>query len=301
MPKAVGESDLPQDYSEVEITSLGLAGDLEARRLLRRALKDAWPAARRFGWRLAGLCELDPADSDVGYNGKDGTLFVKVRDPSQTKKRPFYSYSFILATLLHELTHLSVLGHGKAFYRRLAEATASCGVDSELRKEVRAHVCGELLNAVCDNDARRAKALLAVHPEAVACRLTCEQQLPLEYAAHHGRVAMTKLLLEARADADACGGNGLPPLARAAAMGNSKTARLLLEAGAQRGRLEAVALVGACPCEEEDAVKPLRKCSDRGLSKAVSLPSIRLPMLPMLFPSTFRRSSAVTLSGTFAL
>ena len=31
--------------------------------------------------------------------------------------------------------------------------------------KVHSHVCAELLNAVCENDARRAKALLAVLPE----------------------------------------------------------------------------------------------------------------------------------------
>ena len=45
-----------------------------------------------------------------GYN-HDGTIFIKVRDP---RTGQLYSYSFILATLLHELTHLSFEGHGKA-------------------------------------------------------------------------------------------------------------------------------------------------------------------------------------------
>lgn len=227
----------PDLYPDSHITSLGLEGDAEARRLLRRSLREAWPAARHFGWQVGAICELDPANCDVGYTAEDGTLFVKVRDPAQGRNR-FYSYSFILATLLHELTHLSVLGHGKAFYRRLVEAVAACGAEPAVRREVHAHICGELLNAVCDNDARRARALLATLPEAVDCRLPgAGNQLPLEYAAHHGRVALTKLLLEARADANAtCRADGVPPLALAAARGNSKTAMVLLQAGAVRGR-----------------------------------------------------------------
>lgn len=40
---------------------------------------------------------------------------------------------------------------------------------------------------------------------------------------------------EARADPDSCGPAGVPPLARAAAQGNAKTLRLLLDHGASRG------------------------------------------------------------------
>ncbi|CAK9035992.1 unnamed protein product, partial [Durusdinium trenchii] len=123
-----------------------------------------------------------------------------------------------------------------AFYRRLADAAGVCGAEPAIRREVHSHVCSELLNAVCENDARRAKALLAVLPEAARCRpLQPGGQLPLEYAAHHGRVALTKLLLQARADPNSCGEAGVPPLARAASQGNLKTIRLLLDAGASRG------------------------------------------------------------------
>lgn len=252
-----------------EITSLGLARDAEARGLLRRALRDAWPAARRFVWRVSSVCELEANDEDVGYTGEDGTIFVKVRDPTAAQpsrastaplagshgggKRGFYPYSFVLATLLHELSHLSHLGHGRAFYRRLVDAASECGTDPYLRREVRGHICAELINAVCDNDARRARALLEVLPEAVACRLPGPgRQLPLEYAAHHGRVALTKLLLEARADANAGSEDAIPPLARAAAQGNTKTARLLLEAGAVRGRERATEALG-----HKASLKPL--------------------------------------------
>jgi len=224
-------------YPDSHIRSLGLEGDPEVRRLLRMALRDAWPAARRFKWQVGPLCEMLPEEEEVGYSGEDGTMFVKVRDSSQSKGR-FYPYSFVLATLLHELTHLTHLGHGKAFYRMLAEAAAICGADHAIRSEVRMHIGAELLNAVCDNDVRRARALLSVIPEAVGCRLPhAGNQLPLDYAAHHGRVALTRLLLEARADADAtCRSDGIPPLVRAAARGNAKTALVLLKAGASRGR-----------------------------------------------------------------
>lgn len=205
--------------------------------MLRRALRHAWPAARRFGWQVGAVQELDPGDNDVGYTGEDGTLFVKVRDPTKGRSG-FYTYSYVLATLLHELTHLSVLGHGKGFYRRFVEAVGESAAEPALKHQVHAHICAELLNAVCDNDARRARGLLAILPEAAQCRLQgVGNQLPLEYAAHHGRVALTKLLLEARADADAsCRADGVPPLAIAAARGNCKTAKLLLDAGAMRGR-----------------------------------------------------------------
>eukprot|EP00933_Yihiella_yeosuensis_P016969 TRINITY_DN14328_c0_g1_i1.p1 TRINITY_DN14328_c0_g1~~TRINITY_DN14328_c0_g1_i1.p1 ORF type:complete len:328 (-),score=66.69 TRINITY_DN14328_c0_g1_i1:274-1257(-) len=262
-----------QEYSDVKISSLGFKGEREVRKLLKRALRDAWPAARRFGWRLAGLCELEPKDNDVGYTGEDGTLYVKVRDPRQGGQP--YPYSFVLATLLHELTHLSYLGHGKGFYKRLSEATLQCGAEPSLRREVRAHICGELLNAVCDNDARRARALLAVMPEAARCRPPGQLQLPLEYAAHHGRVALTKLLLEARADADAtCGINGVPPLARAAAQGNNKTMRVLLEAGAQRGISTVpptiAALAGASPSGGAGSVQVAEMLAETGQKDKMS-------------------------------
>jgi len=233
--QAASSTTPSQDHSDVQIHSLGQSGDREVRKVLRKALKDAWPAARRFGWSVQGVCELPPDDADVGYTAKDGTIFVKIRDP--VKGAGLYQYSFVLATLLHEFTHLSVLGHGKGFYRRLSEAVAHCNAEPAVRREVRSHVCGELLNAVCENDARRAKALLAVMPEAARCRPPGPgRQGPLEYAAHHGRVALTKLLLQAKADPDTCcGADGIAPLARAAAQGNSKTARVLLEAGAMRG------------------------------------------------------------------
>lgn len=229
---------------QAKITTLGLRSDAEARYLLRRALRESEPAAQRFGWRLLSLCELPVNDDDVGYTAKDGTIFVKVRDPSAkegSRTASFYAYSFVLATVLHELVHLSHLGHGKAFYRCLSAALSCCGAEASVRREARAHVCAELLNAVCDNDARRARALLAVMPEAAVCR-PCRRpgaessQLPLEYAAHHGRVALTRLLLEARADPALCSGKatggGVAPLARAAANGNAKTAALLLAARA---------------------------------------------------------------------
>jgi len=219
--------------TEAKLTTLGLPGDAEVRTLLRRALRDSELAAQRFGWHVVSLCELPRGDDDVGYTEKDGTIFVKVRDPSVleggNRRTALYSYSFVLATLLHELVHLSHLGHGKAFYRCLSTALSVCGAESYVRREARAHVCAELLNAVCDNDARRARALLAVMPEAAVRRLPGNSQLPLEYAAHHGRVALTKLLLEARADPEVCSG---APLARAAANGNAKTAALLLAARA---------------------------------------------------------------------
>lgn len=238
MPHA-GEACHCEAYNDEEascrsgpvISSLGLKGDREVRRTLRHALRDAWPAMREFGWRLRQLCELDPADEHVGYN-HEGTIFLKVRDPHSRPE--LYPYSFVLATLLHELTHLSYEGHGKAFYRRLVLASVACGADASIRREVHIHVCSELLNAVCENDARRARALLAVLPEAASCRPLNGGQFPLEYAAHHGRVSLTKLLLQARADPNVYGQKvGMPPLARAAAQGNVKTVRLLLQAGAR--------------------------------------------------------------------
>ncbi|CAK0874760.1 unnamed protein product, partial [Prorocentrum cordatum] len=302
------------------VSTLGLSADAEARCLLRRALRDAWPAAQRFGWSVAQLCELGPEDGDVGYSGKDATLYVKVRDPAQGSGR-FYPYGFILATLLHELTHLSFLGHGKAFYRRLVKATSLCGATPSVRQEVRRHVCGELLNAVCDNDQRRARALLAALPEAAACGpLGLARQLPLAYAAHHGRVALTRLLLEARADADACSGGGgcqVPPLAWAAAQGNKRTVRVLLDGGACRGRLAQVepALLERLPPEPpEEAPSPgLRACAPappagslerRGASlRSRSMP---LPALPGMAGGGCRAAggggrSAVSLSGSLAL
>lgn len=216
-------------YPDVEIRSLGLEWDAQARQLLRRALRDAWPAVQRFGWSISSLCELEPDDADVGYTSEDSTLFVKVRNP---KTGEFFSYGFILATTLHELSHLSVLGHGKAFYRCLEQVLRLCAAEPHLRAEACSHVRAEILNAVCDNDARRAKAVLAVWPEAVMCKRpdVADGQLPLEYAAHHGRVAITKLLLEARADVMATGGaeGNVLPVERAAARGNARTAKVLM-------------------------------------------------------------------------
>lgn len=231
---------LPVGVVNAKISALSLPGETEARYLLRRALREAEPAAQRFSWHLSSVCELPVDDDDVGYTAKDGTIYVKVRNPSTTGSRtaPFYSYSFVLATFLHELVHLTHLGHGKAFYRCLSAALSACGAEAYVKREARTHVCAELLNAVCDNDARRARALLEVMPEAAMCRRPGAEssQLPLEYAAHHGRVALTKLLLEARADPALCSGSstgkGVAPLARAAANGNAKTAALLLAARA---------------------------------------------------------------------
>lgn len=245
---AAGPGARPVGVLEAKISSLGLRGDLEVRRLVRRALGDSEAAAQKFGWRLSSVCELPHDDEDVGYTAEDGTIYVKIRDPNApvaargTKSGQLYAYGFVLATLLHELVHLSHLGHGKAFYRCLSAALSACTAESYVRQEARAHVCAELLNAVCDNDARRARALLAVMPEAAVCRrpgvAVEKSQLPLEYAAHHGRVAITKLLLEARADPASCsgpsagGGSSVGPLVRAAANGNPKTAALLLAARA---------------------------------------------------------------------
>eukprot|EP00747_Dinoflagellata_sp_TGD_P167088 gnl/TRDRNA2_/TRDRNA2_190934_c0_seq1.p1 gnl/TRDRNA2_/TRDRNA2_190934_c0~~gnl/TRDRNA2_/TRDRNA2_190934_c0_seq1.p1 ORF type:complete len:358 (-),score=51.18 gnl/TRDRNA2_/TRDRNA2_190934_c0_seq1:49-1122(-) len=234
-----------QPPSKVRITSLGVEGDVEVRKLIRRALWDAWPAVKRFGWRFASICELPPDDPDVGYSSADGTIFVKVRDPATAEQQGgsdgFCPYGLVLATLLHELSHISVLGHGKAFYRHLAAAIAASDGGPVLRREVRTHVCAELLNAVCDNDARRARALLAVFPEAALYKRQDTNCLgPLDYAAHHGRVALTRLLLEAGAMPQRQYGRPMPlhvPLARAAARGNAKTAALLLEARADVGAL----------------------------------------------------------------
>lgn len=278
--RAVSSAKARQDHSDVQIHSLGQSGDREVRQVLRKALKDAWPVTRRFGWRVANVCELASSDADVGYTAKDGTIFVKVRDPAGGR---LYHYSFVLATLLHEFTHLSVLGHGKAFYRILSDAATHCDAEPAVRREVRSHVCGELLNAVCENDARRAKALLAVMPEAARCRPPGPgRQGPLEYAAHHGRVALTKLLLQAKADPDTCcGADGMPPLARAAAQGNSKTARVLLEAGAMRGlsglpRALAELAAGAQHVDHGSA----ERCCKEKEKKGVARRSVSLPSLP---------------------
>lgn len=239
-PRSIGGS-----VAEARITTLALPGEAEAHRLLRRALRDSESSAQRFGWRVSRVCELPSSDGDVGYTGKDGTIFVKVRNPSANEGSGtgcFYSYPFVLATLLHELVHLSHLGHGKNFYRCLCTALMACGAESWVRREARTHVCAELINAICDNDARRARALLAIMPEAASCRRP-GVQLPLEYAAHHGRVALTRLLLEARADPTPQIGyvakpGCMAPLARAAVNGNAKTAALLLAARANVGEMQ---------------------------------------------------------------
>mmetsp|Transcript_34990 Transcript_34990/g.108889 ORF Transcript_34990/g.108889 Transcript_34990/m.108889 type:complete len:373 (+) Transcript_34990:119-1237(+) len=290
---------------DVQVSSLGLYADAEARRLLRRALHDAWPAARQFDWQVGAVRELDPENRDVGYTSEDGTLFVKVRDPNRGSGS-FYNYSFVLATLLHELTHLSVLGHGKAFYRQLVEAVARCGADPALRREVRNHVCAELLNAVCENDARRAKAVLAVLPEAVDCKLPgAVKQLPLEYAAHHGRVALTKLLLEAGAEVNAtCCKGGVPPVMRAAARGNKRTAQVLLDAGATCSQaVDSVATAGgglSCggtPCcgsgrDESGASTSPREqpsAAKRIVSEGAPRRASSLPTLPTVLPVSSSR------------
>lgn len=277
-----------RDYAQIKISSLGLSGDREARQIIRRTLRDVWPAARRFGWCVDKICELDPNEDVVGYTGKDGTISLKVRDPGRAGH--FYQYSFILATLLHEFTHLSFLGHGKGFYRRLAEAASECGAEPAVRREVRSHVCGELLNAVCDNDAKRTKALLAVMPEAVRCRPPGPgRQGPLEYAAHHGRVALTKLLLQARADPDSsCGADKVPPLARAAAQGNARTMRVLLEAGASRGRAGLPTTLGG---EASDVLH--EGCDRKAAGKAVAMASRRSVSLPAL-PSAQGQGSGLS-------
>lgn len=246
-----------QNLQEACIQSLGLEDDQKARRLLRRALRDAAPAAERFQWQVNSIRELQPDDKDVGYSSEEGDLFIKVRD----QKGDFFSYSFVLATLLHELSHLSVLGHGRAFYRRLADAAAACGAEPCVRREVRAHICAELLNAICDNDPRRAKALLAVLPEAVVNRQpgAANGQLPLEYAAHHGRVAITRLLIEAGARVDACAeSGGIPPLQRAASRGNARTARVLLDAGADTSAVDP----GCCKNKCKFLFKPRSEASE---------------------------------------
>lgn len=217
---------------EARVVTLSLKWDVQARHLVLRALQDATPVARRNGWIVAAVQELPPCDEDVGYTGEDGTIYVKLRDPN---RECFYPYSFVLATFLHELSHLSHLGHGKAFYRCLADAIDVSAKEPNFRSEVRACVYAELLNAICDNDSRRAKALLSVMPEAARIKShrpgSVSSQLPLEYAAHHGRVNLTKILLKAKAEVDACcAGDSFPPLLRAAARGNAKTALLLLEA-----------------------------------------------------------------------
>lgn len=319
--QACGGLGMPtQGLQDTRIKSLGLEDDQEARRLLRRALRDASPAAERFRWQVISIRELQPDDKDVGYTTEEGDLYIKVRDPGGG----FFSYSFVLATLLHELSHLSVLGHGKAFYRRLADAAAVCGAEPLVRREVRGHVCAELLNAVCDNDARRAKALLAVLPEAaVQQHGIANGQLPLEYAAHHGRVAITRLLLDARACADACSQNGgMPPLARAAARGNARTARLLLNAGADASAVDPERCKTKCKSllqlaaeasetlpEESDLWRKGRKPSagpclvpaGSGVSAVLPRPR-RNSSLPALLPGAARTTVARPgLSGSLAL
>lgn len=301
------------ELPEAHVSSLGLKGDRKARRLLRRALNDAFPSAQCFGWRIAKICELPPDDPDVGYTAKDGTIFMKLRNPATTGR--FYPYGFLLATLLHELTHLSVLGHGKGFYRILSRAVDQCGAEPLVRKDARLQVCAELLNAVCDNDLPRAKALVTVLPEAATCvRPGPGKQLPLEYAAHHGRVAMTRLLLEARANADATIGNdSVAPLARAAEKGNAKTMALLLAA---RADVAAVEPSNRSALDLAAVAAPLVEKIKSKQRRSESLPSL-LPSLPQFRGRVFLPEScaggksvhgsknfgdrAVGLSGSLAL
>jgi len=310
---------VPRPLYETQICSLGWKKDADAQRLIRLALRDAWPAAVRFGWRAKAIVELDPESRDVGYSGKDGTIFLKVRDPA--RRGQFYGYSFLLATLLHELTHISHLGHGKPFYRQLLQAVAASGAQPAARREVHQHVGAELLNAVCDNDQRRAKALLAVIPEAVHC---CRPggQTPLEYAAHHGRVALTRILLDARADIGAGEREAeATPLERAMARGNAKTARLLLEARASAEALDRqagghsgqaldvatredrsgeVSLCMDCPSGTALSVSAQRRGEAlRMARRAESLPLLtRRPASPVNFKSL---AFQIALSGPIAL
>merc|ERR1712224_419895 len=127
--------------------------------------------------------------------------------------------------------HLTHEGHGTQFYKLLLMTVHECCVGQRL-KQILSHVHSEVLNAVCDDDRTRVRALLKAAPICANAKMPGCKQTPLTYAASYGRVSLAKQLLAARAEANATDARGISPLMWAAEAGNLKVAAALLSARA---------------------------------------------------------------------
>lgn len=127
------------------------AGSHDAWAVLARAVEQAASSVKRRGWQLREVLEMPLQGVSrcgfqlQGYNPDNGRLLVCMKGCRGVSAGSHAGpYKEILATLLHELVHFEILGHGPAFYKEYsALVNEVCGDDpefAELSAAVRAHV-----------------------------------------------------------------------------------------------------------------------------------------------------------------
>ena len=110
-----------QIYKCQTITTLGWSDDNLAKELLTKAARMVQPIMIKRKWAVKSLIEFFPPNKSLqGLNVNKGQeIQIRCREPMDQKR--FYSFDYIMGTLLHELCHNVCGPHNSDFYKLLDE------------------------------------------------------------------------------------------------------------------------------------------------------------------------------------
>ena len=92
----------------------------EALKLLQKLASHVLPLCRQRKYRISSLSEFNPTKQGLlGMNVNRKKILIRLRDPHDVNQ--FYSWEFVLGTLVHEITHMEISEHSAAFYKLMDE------------------------------------------------------------------------------------------------------------------------------------------------------------------------------------
>jgi len=92
----------------------------EALKLLQKLSSYVFPLCKQRKYRVSSLSEFNPTKVGLlGMNVNRKKILIRLRDPHDINQ--FYSWDFVLGTLIHELTHMEIGEHSAAFYKLMDE------------------------------------------------------------------------------------------------------------------------------------------------------------------------------------
>jgi hypothetical protein len=119
--------------------------------LLKRLKKDTDPIVKKRNWVIRHIKEFYPKDNRLlGMNERCGsitTIFIRLRHPESDS---FMEYDSLLETMLHELTHMEVAPHNKAFFKLLDVLRKEMDMDMRGFREKFKHNYKDLNESFCN-------------------------------------------------------------------------------------------------------------------------------------------------------
>lgn len=102
--------------------------DDQVKCLLLKACRHVEPVMKRRNWKVHIVKEFLPKSHNLqGLNENRGeTISIRVRQTGIGGESDFHSYEYIVGTLLHELVHIEIGPHNKAFHKVLDEIQTEC-------------------------------------------------------------------------------------------------------------------------------------------------------------------------------